>query len=65
MDWIWFHPFARNRGKLKFLWPKLRKEFGVFSLTKPLSPHMAKFMEKYAQQIAAADRHPATRAVGS
>lgn len=50
LDWIWFHPFARNRGKLRNIWPTLRREFGEFSLTPPLSAHMEKFVAKYAGQ---------------
>lgn len=48
LDWIWLHPFARNRGKLKRLWPKLKDKFGSFGVTKPLSAHMASFIDKHA-----------------
>lgn len=48
LDWIWFHPFARNRKKLKNHWEQLKTKFGDFTITEPLSAHMAKFVEKYA-----------------
>ncbi|GAB3656293.1 hypothetical protein [Ramlibacter alkalitolerans] len=47
LDWIWLHPFARNRGKLKALWPQFRKRFGNFTLRHPVSPHMEAFLEKH------------------
>lgn len=48
LDWVWFHPFARNRGNLKKAWPIFKTKFGDFTLTKPLSAHMEKFLEKHA-----------------
>ena len=48
LDWVWFHPFARNRKKLSRIWPELRQKFGQFTVTKPLSAHMAKFLDKHA-----------------
>lgn len=45
LDWIWFHPYARNRGNLKKRWRALREKFGDFYLTEPLSPHMELFMK--------------------
>ena len=48
LDWIWLHPFARNRGTLKKLWPDLRRRFGSFSLSQPLSPHMEAFIAKHS-----------------
>lgn len=50
LDWIWFHPFARNRGQLHKTWPIFIDKFGEFGLTKPLSAHMEKFLAKYAKQ---------------
>lgn len=47
LDWIWLHPFARNRRKLSKLWPRFKKEFGDFELTEPLSPHMKSFLDKH------------------
>ena len=47
LDWIWFHPFARNRGLLKKYWPEFKNEFGNFGFTTPLSAHMEQFVQKY------------------
>ncbi len=47
MDWIWLHPFARNRGKLGELWPSFTQKFGNFELTPPLSAHMKYFLERH------------------
>ena len=47
LDWIWLHPFARNRGKLKALWPKFRDRFGTFCLSKPVSASMQAFISKH------------------
>jgi hypothetical protein len=48
LDWVWFHPFARNRGELKKHWPEFRKNFGNFTVTEPISSHMKSFLEKHA-----------------
>ena len=47
LDWVWFHPFARNRGYLRQTWPKFTQNFGAFRVTSPLSVHMEKFLEKH------------------
>lgn len=47
LDWVWFHPFARNRKNLKKHWPALRQKFQSFTLTEPLSAHMAAFVKKH------------------
>jgi hypothetical protein len=49
LDWIWLHPFARNRRKLRRFWPRFKDQFGEFQLTGPLSPHMKSFLEKRAR----------------
>lgn len=46
LDWIWLHPFARNRKNLKKHWSKFQEKFGHFTLTPPLSAQMEKFIEK-------------------
>jgi hypothetical protein len=48
LDWVWLHPFARNRGRLKKVWPQFKENFGSFTVTKPLSAQMKAFLEKYA-----------------
>jgi hypothetical protein len=47
LDWVWFHPFARNRGRLKKAWPLFKEKFGEFSVTEPLSAHMKEFIAKH------------------
>lgn len=51
LDWIWLHPFARNRGMFKQCLTKFEVRFGRFSLTFPLSPEMEKFAEKYRPEL--------------
>jgi hypothetical protein len=50
LDWVWLHPFSRNHKKLSSNWPKFQKKFGQFTVTAPLSAHMASFLKKYEQQ---------------
>lgn len=46
LDWVWLHPFSRNRGNLRKHWPELKNKFGNFELTPPISAQMGKFLEK-------------------
>lgn len=48
LDWVWFHPFARNRGNLRKHWPELTNKFGKFEVTPPISAQMGRFLEKNA-----------------
>lgn len=50
LDWIWFHPFARNRGRLSRDWQALQSKFNKFGFTEPLSPHMAAFLKKRTEE---------------
>lgn len=50
LDWIWLHPFARNRGELRKRWSPLQGKFGQFAVAKPLSAHMASFILKHHGQ---------------
>jgi len=45
LEWIWFHPFFRNRGKLKKNWTELEKDFGNFVIKTPVSNDMKAFLE--------------------
>jgi len=45
LNWIWFHPFFRNRGNLKKNWTQLEEEFGNFLIGKPISNDMSSFLE--------------------
>ena len=47
LQWIWIHPFWRNRGILKASWPALREHHGNFAVEGPLSPAMESFLLKY------------------
>ena len=46
LDWIWLHPFARNRRNLSRLWPRFKDRFGEFRVTEALSAHMKSFLER-------------------
>ena len=46
LEWIWFHPFFRNRGNLKKNWKDLENEFGDFLIQKPISNDMNSFLKK-------------------
>jgi hypothetical protein len=48
LDWVWFHPFARNRGNLRKHWPELKIKFGKFAVTTPISAQMQRCLEKNA-----------------
>lgn len=50
LDWVWLHPFARNRGVLKKVWGNFKCRFDDFTLTEPLSSHMKSFIEKHHRQ---------------
>lgn len=44
MEFIWLHPFARRQGRLRALWPWLRRRYGAFEVEGPLSKAMAAFL---------------------
>jgi len=45
LEWIWFHPFFRNRGYLKKNWSILEEKFSDFFIKKPISNDMKAFLE--------------------
>jgi hypothetical protein len=45
LEWIWLHPFFRNRGNLKKYWVYLEKNFDDFLVREPVSNDMKKFLE--------------------
>ena len=47
LDWVWHHPFSRNRRVLKDNWKVFKKRFGLFSVGPPLSVHMAAFVRAH------------------
>lgn len=52
LQWIWLHPYFRNRKILRGIWSELRAAHGDFFLEHPLSPAMKAFFLKYAQDSA-------------
>lgn len=46
LEWIWIHPFFRNRGNLKKNWNILEEQFEKFLIRKPISPDMSNFLKK-------------------
>jgi len=46
LDWIWICPKERRKGHLAARWGKLRKQFGQFTLTQPVSDAMKEFLSK-------------------
>jgi hypothetical protein len=47
LDWVWLHPFFRNRNRLRNNWKLFQKRFGHFSVAPPLSAHMSLFIKKH------------------
>jgi hypothetical protein len=46
LQWVWLHPYERNRGLLTKVWPEFVRVFGDFHVEHPLSPAMRAFLEK-------------------
>jgi hypothetical protein len=55
LEWIWLHPFFRNRGTLKKYWVYLEKNFDDFIIKEPVSNDMESFLEhvdsKYEHRV--------------
>jgi hypothetical protein len=55
LEWIWLHPFFRNRGNLKKHWGYLEEVFEDFLINKPISHDMKAFLgsvkSKYKHDI--------------
>ena len=47
LDWVWLHPFFRNRKILRGHWKQFKQRFGQFSVDSPLSAHMSNFVGKH------------------
>lgn len=61
LQWVWIRPERRRHGLLAARWPAFLAEFGDFWIEQPLSPEMARFLEKHAspaQLRVIADRCP-------
>ena len=46
LEWVWIHPFFRNRGLLEQLWPHLEKRFAPFHISGPRSTAMKGFLKR-------------------
>ena len=46
LDWVWIHPFFRNRNELSDRWPIFKRRFGNFIISQPISVHMQAFVKK-------------------
>jgi hypothetical protein len=44
LQWVWLHPYCRDRGTLTTAWPDFRERFGDFIVETPLSRAMASFL---------------------
>lgn len=47
LDWVWVHPFFRNKHELSSRWSVFKKRFGNFTVSQPISLHMKAFVEKH------------------
>ncbi|MBY0425574.1 MAG: hypothetical protein K2Q22_08065 [Cytophagales bacterium] len=46
LDWIWLHPYDRNKGILSKYWDKFIYRFGPFWISHPLSKSMSSYISK-------------------
>ena len=47
MEWVWFHPYYRNKGLLSGAWKNFKKKYGKdYLLEPPLSKAMEAFVKK-------------------
>ena len=49
LNWVWLHPFFRNRGILSKHWQQFRTQFNDFIVERPLSSAMQSFLDKKNQ----------------
>src|SRR5262249_29041872 len=47
LQWIWFHPYERNRGHLSRALPYFQARFGRLIAEPPFSPAMNAFLHKH------------------
>ncbi len=45
LQWVWIHPFSRNKGYLSRVWNQLNKTFPDFLVESPLSNAMKGFLK--------------------
>ena len=46
LQWVWFHPLARRKGRLARAWPYFRTVFPNFMPARPFSDAMLAFLRK-------------------
>ncbi|MBR9882568.1 MAG: hypothetical protein GYB21_02470 [Oceanospirillales bacterium] len=46
LQWVWFHPYFRQKGFLSSVWSQFREKYGDFHIDRPLSHSMEKFLER-------------------
>lgn len=46
LDWVWFHPYFRQKQHLTKAWSQFKQEYGEFHLEQPVSPAMKAFLSK-------------------
>jgi len=46
LQWVWLHPYFRDRGYLTDAWEYFNKKLGPFAVESPLSNAMGSFLEK-------------------
>lgn len=46
LDWIWFHPYFRNTGRLTKAWPFFLEKYQPYYITPPYSLGMELFLKK-------------------
>lgn len=51
MQWIWIHPYYRNKGILKENWEHFRKKHGNFWVEPSYSKAMEAFLKKYQPSV--------------
>ncbi len=47
LDWLWIHPYARDRKVLTKHWLTFNSKFGDFFIEPPYSKAMQPFIEKH------------------
>lgn len=51
LDWIWLHPYKRNKGYLERYWSVFIDKFDIFFPSRPISKSMEKFLIKQNHPI--------------
>jgi hypothetical protein len=44
LQWVWIHPFMRNKGFLGGVWPYFEDKFGDFMIERPVSKAMGRII---------------------